>query len=65
MKAGKAHVVPWCEQALNILTALMSCFAPSECLHLGRYDHDVPISNSTLNRVIDAAVKIFQKDGPE
>ena len=65
MKAGKAHVVPLCEQALDILTAFKSCFAASECLHPGRYDHDMPISNATLNRVIDAAVKIVQKDDPE
>lgn len=65
MKAGKAHVVPLCEQALDILTAFKSCFAASEYLHPGRYDHDVPISNATLNRVIDAAVKIIQKDDPE
>jgi len=65
MKAGKAHVVPLCEQAQDILTAFKSCFAASEYLHPGRYDHDVPISNATLNRVIDAAVKIIQVDDPE
>jgi integrase len=65
MKAGKAHVVPLSEQAQDILVAFRSCFAASEYLHPGRYDHDVPISNATLNRVIDAAVKIVQKDDPE
>ncbi|MGY4478617.1 tyrosine-type recombinase/integrase [Bradyrhizobium sp. USDA 3364] len=65
MKARKAHVVPLCEQALDILTALRSCFGASRYLHPGRYDSDVPISNATLNRVIDAAVERIQKDDLE
>lgn len=65
MKAGKAHVVPLSEQALDILTALRSCFGASQYLHPGRYDHDLPISNATLNRIIDAAVERIQKDDPE
>lgn len=65
MKASKPHVVPLCEQAWDILTASKSCFAASKYLHPGRYDHDVPISNATLNRMIDAAVNIIQKDEPE
>ncbi|MBN6729310.1 tyrosine-type recombinase/integrase [Burkholderia multivorans] len=65
MKAGKAHVVPLSEQALDILTALRSCFAASRYLHPGRYDHDLPISNATLNRVIDAAVERIREDDPE
>jgi integrase len=65
MKAGKAHVVPLSEQALDILTALRSCFRASRYLHPGRYDSDTTISNATLNRVIDAAVERIQKDDPE
>lgn len=65
MKAGKAHVVPLSEQALDILVALRSCFGASDYLHPGRYDHDSPISNATLNRVIDAAVERIRKDNPE
>lgn len=65
MKAGKPHAIPLGEQALDILTTFRTCFAASEYLHPGRYDHDVPISNATLNRVIDATVKIIQKDDPE
>lgn len=42
MKAGKAHVVPLCEQALDILTAFRACFAASKYLHPGRYDSDTP-----------------------
>lgn len=65
MKAGKAHVIPLCEQALDILTAFRACFAASKYLHPGRYDGDTPISNATLNRVIDAAVDRIQKDDSE
>lgn len=65
MKAGKAHVVPLSQQALDILTAFRSCFGASQYLHPGRYDHDFPISNATLNRIIDAAVERIQKDDPE
>ncbi len=65
MKAGKAHVVPLSEQALDILTAFRACFAASRHLHPGRNDSDTPISNATLNRVIDAAVERIQKDDPE
>lgn len=65
MKAGKAHVVPLSEQALDILTAFRSCFAASRYLHPGRYDSDTTISNATLNRVIDAAVERIQKNDPE
>lgn len=42
MKAGKAHVVPLSEQALDILTAFRSCFACSQYLHPGRYDSEIP-----------------------
>ncbi|CAJ3409586.1 phage integrase [Burkholderia pseudomallei] len=65
MKAGKAHVIPLSDQALDILVALKSCFGASDYLHPGRYDHDQPISNATLNRVIDAAVERIRKDEPE
>lgn len=65
MKTGKAHVAPLSDQALDILTAFRSCFGASRYLHPGRYDSDIPISNATLNRVIDAAVERIQKDDPE
>lgn len=65
MKAGKEHVVYLCEQALDILTALRSCFGASRYLHPGRYDTETPISNATLNRVIDAAVVRIKKDEPD
>lgn len=62
MKAGKSHVVYLSDQALDILTTLRSCFSASRFLHPGRYDSDLPISDATLNRVIDAAVKRIQQD---
>lgn len=57
MKAGKTHTVPLSEQAMDILTTLRSCFPCSCYLHPGRYESDIPISNATLNRSIDATVK--------
>jgi integrase len=65
MKAGKTHVIPLSDQAIDILTAFRSCFAASRYLHPGRYDSESPISNATLNRVIDAAVERIQKDDSE
>jgi integrase len=65
MKAGKAHVIPLSDQAMDILVALKSCFGASNYLHPGRYDHDTPISNTTLNRVIDVAVERIRKTEPE
>lgn len=65
MKAGREHIVYLCDQALDILTALRSCFGASRYLHPGRYDTETPISNATLNRVIDATVERIQKAEPE
>ncbi|WP_416561228.1 tyrosine-type recombinase/integrase [Limnohabitans sp. yimb22184] len=62
MKADREHIVPLSEQALDILTTLRSCFPSSQYLHPGRYDSDIPISNATLNRVIDAAVKVINDE---
>lgn len=61
MKAGREHVVYLPEQALDILHTLRACFPSSDYLHSGRYDSDIPISDATLNRVIDATVKIINK----
>jgi len=57
MKASRPHVVYLSNQALDILVSFKSCFSASKYLHPGRYDSSVTISNATLNRVIDAAVK--------
>ncbi|SDE08205.1 tyrosine-type recombinase/integrase [Paraburkholderia lycopersici] len=62
MKAGKDHVVPLSSQALDILTTFRSCFGSSVYLHPSRYDSETPISNATLNRVIDATVEHIRKD---
>ena len=65
MKAGKTHVVPLSDQAQDILIALRTCHAASQYLHPSRYDSEMPISNATLNRVIDSAIEIIQIDYPE
>ena len=61
MKAGREHVVPLSDQALDILTTFQACFPSSKFLHPGRYDSDIPISNATLNRSIDATVKLINE----
>ena len=65
MKARDAHIVYLSDQALDILTTLRSCFGASRYLHPSRYDGDLPISNATLNRVIDSAVERIRKDDPD
>ena len=61
MKADREHVVYLSEQALDILTTLKTCFPSSRYFHPGRYDSDEPISNATLNRTIDATVKLINE----
>lgn len=65
MKARDAHIIYLSDQALDILTTLRSCFGASRYLHPSRYDSDLPISNATLNRVIDSAVEKIRKDEPD
>lgn len=65
MKANKAHVVPLSDQALDILTAFRTMFGTSRYLHPGRYDADTPISNATLNRVIDTVVARIRETDPD
>jgi integrase len=65
MKAARPHVVPLSQQALDILVAFKACFSTSRYLHAGRYESDVPISNATLNRVIDATVKRINAKLPD
>lgn len=65
MKANKAHVVPLSDQALDILTAFRAMFGTSRYLHPGRYDADTPMSNATLNRVIDTVVASIRETDPE
>lgn len=66
MKADREHVVYLSEQAIDILTTLKTCFPSSKFFHPGRYDSDEPISNATLNRTIEATVKLInEKRGPD
>ncbi len=65
MKTNKPHVVPLSQQALDILVAFKTCFSASKYLHAGRYESDLPISDATLNRVIDATVKRINDNLPE
>jgi integrase len=65
MKASRPHVVYLSSQALDILVSYKACFSASKYLHPGRYDSNLPLSNATLNRVIDAAVRKAQDDGFE
>ncbi|MEO6659862.1 MAG: tyrosine-type recombinase/integrase [Burkholderiaceae bacterium] len=65
MKAGRPHNVYLSQQALDILIAFKTCFGASSYLHPGRYETKLPISAATLNRVIDATVKLIRDHGEE
>jgi len=53
------------QQALDILVAFKTCFGASSYLHPGRYETRLPISAATLNRVIDATVKLIRDGGED
>ena len=65
MKAGRPHNVYLSQQALDILVAFKTCFCASSYLHPGRYETKLPISVATLNRVIDATVKLVRDRGED
>lgn len=65
MKAKKPLVIYLSQQALDILVTFKTCFESSKFLHPSRYDLKLPISDATLNRVIDAAVKHTRAGGAE
>lgn len=65
MKAGRPHNVYLSQQALDILVAFKTCFGASAFLHPGRYETKLPISAATLNRVIDATVKLIRDRGED
>lgn len=65
MKAGRPHNVYLSQQALDILVAFKTCFGASAYLHPGRYETNQPISNATLNRVIDVTVQLIRARGDE
>jgi integrase len=62
MKADREHIVYLSEQAQDILTTFKTCFPSSRFFHPGRYDSDEPISNATLNRTIEATVKLINQN---
>jgi integrase len=65
MKAGRPHNVYLSQQALDVLVAFKTCFGASSYLHPGRYETKQPISAATLNRVIDATVKLIRDRGED
>ena len=65
MKAGRAHTVYLSDQVLDILTTFKACFPSSQYFHPSRYESNEPISNATLNRTIDVAVKVINQNRDE
>ncbi len=63
MKAGRAHVIYLSEQALDIMTGLKMCAGGSDFILPSRYDTTKCLSNSALNRLIDSAVELANKEG--
>jgi len=63
MKARRPHIVYLSQQVLDILVALKTCAGGSRYLLPSRYDADKPLSNATLNRVIDVAVEKAKAEG--
>lgn len=62
MKRRRPHVVYLSQQALDILVALKTCAGGSSYLLPSRYDADKPMSDATLNRVIDVTVGLGEKE---
>ena len=63
MKRRKPHLVFLSRQAVDLLIALKAFAGGSEYVLPARYDSDGPISNATINRVLDYTYKAAQKDG--
>jgi integrase len=63
MKRRKPHLVFLSRQAVDLLIALKTFAGGSEYVLPARYDSDGPISNATINRVLDYTYKAAQKDG--
>lgn len=64
-KNGKEHVVYLSEQSIDELETLRALYPSSVYLHPSRYDSRQPISDATLNRTIEAAVKRINSNLPE
>lgn len=63
MKLRRAHLVFLSNQALDIFIALKTFAGGSEYVLPSRYDADAPMSDATLNRVLELVYKTAQKDG--
>lgn len=63
MKARRAHVVYLSQQAHDLMVTLKTCAGGSPYVLPGRYDTDLPMSNATLNRVIDSTVAKAKSEG--
>lgn len=65
MKRRNPHLVFLSRQALDIFMALKIFAGGSEWVLPSRYDADAPMSNATLNRVLELVYTLAQKDGKE
>lgn len=65
MKRRNPHLVFLSRQALDIFIALKTFAGGSEWVLPSRYDADAPMSNATLNRVLELVYTMAQKDGKE
>lgn len=63
MKRRNPHLVFLSRQALEIFIALKTFAGGSEWVLPSRYDADAPMSNATLNRVLELVYTLAQKDG--
>jgi integrase len=63
MKRRNPHLVFLSRQALEIFMALKTFAGGSEWVLPSRYDADAPMSNATLNRVLELVYTLAQKDG--
>ncbi len=63
MKLRRAHLVFLSNQALDIFIALKTFAGGSEYVLPSRYDANAPMSDATLNRVLELVYKAAQKDG--
>ena len=63
MKRRNPHLVFLSRQSLDILIALKTFAGGSEYVLPSRYDSDKPMSDATLNRVLQLVYEAAQKDG--
>jgi len=63
MKRRNPHLVFLSRQALGIFIALKAFAGGSDYVLPSRYDSDLPMSATTLNRVLTSTYKAAQKNG--